>query len=793
VHAFIRGEGLEAYYRRREGAPAAGGPTVLAAVDPAPFAPLVRMLPDGAAQIDFTLEGIRCAACTWLIERVLARTAGVAFARVSYATHRARVRWDPAAVTLAAILLRVRATGYAPKPFSESERLLARRAEERDLLVRFGTAAFLSSQLMIYSAALYAGYFQGMDPGTHTAMEWIALALTVPVLLYAGLPLLRATLAGLRRGRFPMDALVVLGAWSAFAASVHGMIRGGEVYFDTAAMIVTLVLLGRFLELRAKGRASEALERLAELSPRTAERVTLGEDGAVISRTTVAVAALRVGDALEVRPGEKYAADGTVLAGESTADESLLTGEAKPVRKVPGAPVIGGSVNRFGTLVFTVTRTGRDTVLAKIVDAIEDAQASRPPVQILADRVVGVFVPAILLLAALTAAWHLRAGEPAERALLAGVAVLVIACPCSLGLATPLAVLVHSSLASAGGVLTKGGEVIEQAAGVRRAIFDKTGTLTVGALVVRELVPTPGAEAAEALRLAASVESRSEHVIGAALVEAARGRTLARVTAFEAIPGLGVRGVADGRRVLVGNRAFLAGEGVAMAGADGLGADRAAPATGSLTPVYAAVDGALALLVLLADGLRPEAPATVAALRAAGVAVSLVSGDEPTATSAAARGAGIEEFEAGALPVRKRELVRRFQAAGEGVLMIGDGINDAPALAEARLGIAMGRGTDIAMESAGAVLVRPDLRLVPWLVHLSRATRRVIRQNIFWAFFYNLLAIPLAMAGLLHPIVAAAAMAASSLFVVGNSLRIRRLAGAPPGPEAAVARERGTR
>jgi heavy metal translocating P-type ATPase len=505
--------------------------------------------------------------------------------------------------------------------------------------------------------------------------------------------------------------------------------------------------------------------------------VALVAGDAVGARETVAVEALRVGDAVEVRPGEKYAADGVVVSGESTADESLLTGEGRPVRKAAGAEVIGGSLNRFGTLVFRVARVGRDTVLAKIVDAVEDAQAARPAVQILADRVVGIFVPAILALAALTAAWHLSAGAPTERAFLAGVSVLVIACPCSLGLATPLAVLVHSSLASARGVLTKGGEVIEQAARVRRAVFDKTGTLTAGALVLREVVPAPGADAAEALRLAAALESRSEHAIGAALVEAARGRTLPDVAAFEALPGLGVRGIVDGRRIVVGNQALLEAEGVEVASVAIHAQTPAAVPTSGLTQVYASVDGRFLALFLLADGLRPEAAATVAALRSMGIAVSVVSGDDAEATRAAARGAGIDEFEAGARPVRKRELVRRMQEAGEGVLMVGDGINDAPALAEARLGIAMGRGTDIAMESAGAVLVRPDLRLVPWLVRLSRATLRVIRQNVFWAFFYNLLAVPLAMAGLLHPIVAAAAMAASSLFVVGNSLRIRRLAG----------------
>ncbi|MFC1657746.1 heavy metal translocating P-type ATPase metal-binding domain-containing protein, partial [Candidatus Moduliflexota bacterium] len=360
VFAFIREEGMEAFYRRRTWKEEDSFPSEpVSLTDRAPFEDIVR-LKDGRPAIDVYIDGIRCASCVWLVEKILQKTEGVVSARVNYATHKATVQWDPGRADLATILGRIGSTGYAPKPYSESESLLARRAESRDLLVRFGTAAFLSSQLMIYSIALYAGYFQGMAPATRRAFEFISLLLATPILFYAALPLVRTTLSGLRKMHFTMDSLIVLGSGSAYFYSIYGLTKGGEVYFDTAAMIVTLILLGRYLESQAKGKASEAVERLAELSPKRALRVLPGGSMGGDGRESVDVASLRPGDLVEVKPGEKFAADGVVVSGESSADESLITGESKPVPKPPGAQVIGGSLNRHGSLVFEVRKTGRD-------------------------------------------------------------------------------------------------------------------------------------------------------------------------------------------------------------------------------------------------------------------------------------------------------------------------------------------------------------------------------------------------------------------------------------------------
>lgn len=777
VWNFISEEGMSAFYRKRswrEEDSTGAGPVDVG--DTTAFEEKIRDR-DGSLEIDLYIDGIRCASCVWLVEKILQKTKGVRYARVGYGTHRARIRWDPAIVDLRRILGRIGSTGYAPKPYSESERARARRAESRDLLVRFGTAAFLSSQLMIYSVALYAGYFQGMTPETRRAFEVIALCLTTPVIFYAALPLLRNTLAGFRKLRFTMDSLIVLGAGSAYLFSIYGLARGGEVYFDTAAMIVTLILLGRYIESHAKGRASEAVERLSGLTPKRATKVLLAEGGKIRGRESVDIASLRTGDRVEVRPGEKYAADGIVLSGESSADESFITGESRPVPKAPGAQVVGGSVNRFGTLVFEVTRTGRETMLSRIIAAVEEAQESRPAIQGLADRVVGIFVPAILALAVLTILIHLRSGSAVEVSLMAGISVLVIACPCSLGLATPLAVLVYSGLSSSRGILVKGGEVAENAARIGTVIFDKTGTITTGAPVLRGVVPLDKSLGVDdCLEAAASVEIHSEHGLGAALVKAAGGRPLPEVSGFEARPGRGVAGMVQGRRICIGTVDHMRTEGCAVEkGGGGAAALRLAEERGD-TAVYMGWEGRARALFLFSDGLREEVREASARLRRDGIAVAIVSGDSVAATASAASRSGIEDYEAGADPVRKREIVAEAQAGGREVMMVGDGINDAPALTEARVGLAVGRGTDIAMESADAVLTRHDLLLVPWFLRTARGTLGIIRQNIFWAFFYNIVAVPLAVAGRLHPIVAAGAMASSSLFVVVNSLRIRSFA-----------------
>jgi Cu2+-exporting ATPase len=770
AYRLIHDEELDRYYAERRWNEV--GPPPPAAIDLAAFRAAVRE-EGGTAELDLLVDGIRCASCVWLNERLLSRTPGVLSARVSYATHRARIRFDPARTSLAALLERITTAGYAPRPWSDSARRAAGRAEVRDLLVRLGTAAFLVSQLMIYQTVLYAGSFQGIDPATRRLMEWISLGLTLPVFLYSGAPFLRATARSLRHGALGMDALVVAGSGAALLTSAHGMLRGGEVYFDTAAMIPTLVLAGRLVEAAARGRASEAVFRLAALQPREARRVRAAAGGGLV-REPVPVSALAPGDRIEVIPGERIPADGEVVEGLSEVDESLVTGEPAPVEKSPGAQVVGGTVNRFGALLVEVRRVGEGSVLAGIVRAVEEAQARKPRLQAVADRVVGVFVPALLVVAAGTAAGWLAAGAPLERAIMIGISVVVIACPCALGLATPIAVLVATGQAGARGILLRSGEALERAAKVTDAILDKTGTLTRGRPAVAEAVPLdPSVTTGELLSLAAAAERRSEHHLGTAVREAAGALPgpAAEPSAFRAVPGRGVVATVEGEEILVGNRALLAERGVVLsAEAEALAAAREARGD---TVVLVVRGGRVAGLLSLADPVRPEASPALAALRALGLEPRILSGDAERTTAAVARALGLPHT-AGASPTAKREEVERLQRTGRRVLFAGDGLNDAPALGQADVGVAVGRGTDVTLESADAILVRDDLSLLPDLIRLSRRTIAVIRQNVFWAFFYNAVAVPLAVAGLLHPIVAAAAMAASSLFVVGNSLRLGR-------------------
>jgi Cu2+-exporting ATPase len=773
VFALLHDEGLDQrYYAERRWSEHGPTPGILRAAGPAPKDDLaaydVRDAAGGAeAELELSIDGIRCASCVWLNERLLQRTPGVAAARVNYATHRARIRFDPGTVDLPHLLARVRAAGYEPRPWRESEQARERDAEVKDLFVRVGTAWFLASQLMIYSAALYAGYFQGIDRSTRSLLEWISIGLAAPVLFSAGAPFWRSAARALRHGRFNMDSLVVIGSGAALAFSVWQALRGGEVWSDTAAMIPTLVLTGRYVEARARRAASEAVSRLATLAPRTARLVAGGE------RREHPVSEVRPGDRVEVLPGERIPLDGRVIEGDSEADESLVTGESRPVAKRAGAAVIGGSINLNGSLILEVTRVGKETILAGIIRAVEEAQGAKPRIQAVADAVVGVFVPAVLLLAAGTVALHAGLGAGVEAALLHGIAVVVIACPCALGLATPVAVLVATGLATSRGLLVKGGDVLEAAGEATHVLLDKTGTVTRGRPSLREVAPLAGGDRDALLALAAAVERRSEHHVGRALVEAARALPPSpepRIVRFKAVPGRGIEATVDGRSVLIGSRAFLVDQGVPPP-PEGLSLAAPLEADGS-TVFFLAVDGKAEALFAVADPLREEAPAAIAALRALGLAVEVVSGDAGGTTAAIAGRLGVE-WTAEVTPAGKRGLVLARQLAGAKVVAVGDGINDAPALTQASVGVAMGRGADVTMESADAVLVRDDLRLLPELLLLARRTRAVIRQNVFWAFAYNAAAIPLAVAGLLHPIVGAGAMAFSSVFVVGNSLRLR--------------------
>jgi len=768
IYTLIRSEGLDAFYEKRKWDEAGLSSALKEEINIEPFAEQVRNAA-GKKEIDIFIDGIRCASCVWLNEKFLSRAKGVEYVRINYATHRARIRWDPESTGLEAILKRVLSIGYNPKPYSESEHFKAQKAETRDLLVRFGTAGFLSSQLMIYSTALYAGYFQGIERNIKHLFEIISLLLTLPVLFYSGMPFIKNTLNGLRRLSFTMDSLITLGAGSAFIYSIYQMTEGGPVYFDTTTMIITLILLGRYIESVAKGKASQSIEKLAELSPKEAHIVLTHDEREGIKKQLVPLASIKKGHLVEVVPGERIPVDGIVVSGESEVDESLITGEAKPVCKTPGNEVVGGSLNLFGTFIFRVTRTGKDTVLSGIIRAVEDAQQHKPKIQILADRIAGYFVPAILLIALATVAGYSLNNAPAQRSLMAGISVLVIACPCSLGLATPLAVLVFTSMASSKGLLIRNGEVIENASKITCVLFDKTGTVTMGKPELKEIImPEPGQSRTALISIAASIESLSEHSIGHAIAGASYNKYLP-VSGFRAIPGKGVEGRIEGRRIAIGNKALMQEN-----NSETDTFDETVRRYGNDTIAYMAWEEKVRALFIISDVVRNEAPGVVEELRRMNKTVWLVSGDNKITTDSIASSIGIEQTISESSPVEKREVVTGLQKKGERVMMVGDGINDAPALAEALVGLAMGKGTDIAIESADAVLVRNDLDLVPYFINLSRKAYAIIRQNIFWAFFYNLTAVPLAICGVLHPIIAAGAMAASSLMVVVNSMRIRK-------------------
>ena len=781
IYRLIRSEGLEEFYaKRREWTP---GPAEDKAVDISAFLDGLRPAGGNEIETDVILDGIRCASCVWLNEKILLRTKGISYANVNYATHRAKIRWDPGEIDIGAIISRIKSIGYTPKPLLPNAWEDEQKRQSRDLLIRFGTASFFSMQLMLFSIALYAGYFQGIDEKIKFIFHVISFALTTPVLFYAGWPIIKGSFRGLKNLTFNMDVLIAAGSLSAYLYSIQQMVSGGEVYFDTAAMIITLILLGRYIEAGAKRKASETISRLMQLSPREGRKLEVSPDQAVsndrlhlAARKMVPVSSIRPGDLLEVIPGEKISVDGLVLTGVSEADESMLTGESRPSPKADGSQVFGGTVNLFGSLVFRVTKTDKDTVLAQIIQAVSDAQARRAPIQSVADRAIGYFVPAVLLISLLTFLGWLYHGAPPSRALMNAVSVMVIACPCALGLATPLAILIGTSNGATRGILIKGGDVIEKAASVDFVVLDKTGTITEGKPVLSEAFAI-GIPLNEALRLALSLERRSEHSLGRAVVEAARGLDPYEVAGFSVVPGRGIRGTIHGKPALIGNRGFIESEGIngtidaALKGVHDL--DLMESEKSGSTVIFLCYDGSIRGVFVISDQVKKEASEAVDKLKKARLGVAMVTGDNLNTAEAVAKKTRIESVTAQASPMEKAGEIRRMEKEGRHVLMAGDGINDSPALVQATVGIAVGRATDIALESADIVVMRSDLRLVADAIALAKKTFRVIRQNIFWAFFYNFVALPLAILGILHPVMAAGAMAFSSLSVVGNSLRAR--------------------
>ena len=673
------------------------------------------------AQVILELEGMTCAGCASRIERRLNDIDGVE-ASVNLATEKAAVRYDDASLQVGALVAAVESVGYGAS-------LAGRAREEQPDSLRTRLAAAVALTLPLVLVAM-------VPPLRFDGWEWLAAALATPVVFCAGWQFHRTAVRNLRHRAVTMDTLVSLGTLAAWTWSIVALllVDGGDTYFEVAAVITTLILLGRFLEARARRRAGEALRALAELGVKEANVL---RDGVEVA---VPAAEVAVGDLFVVRPGEKIATDGVVVEGESAVDRSMLTGEPMPEDAAPGDEVVGATINVSGRLIVRATRVGVDTALAQIARLVAEAQTGKAPVQRLADRVSAVFVPVVIAIAIATLVGWLAATGDATAAFTASVAVLIIACPCALGLATPTALLVGTGRGAQLGILIRGPEVLERTRALTTIVLDKTGTVTEGRIrLVENGLP------AEALRLVGAVEAASEHPVGRAVAEAARAEfgALPPVEGFRNVAGRGVTGLVEGRRVEVDRGTVL-------------------------------LDGAVAGRLSVADSVKPTSAKAIADLRALGLTPVLVTGDSEENALRVAREVGVERVVAGVLPDQKAEEVRRLQAEGEVVGMVGDGINDSPALAQADLGLAIATGTDIAVEASDLTLVTGDLRAAADAIRLSRRVLATIKGNLFWAFAYNVAAIPLAVAGLLNPIVAAAAMAFSSVFVVTNSLRLRR-------------------
>jgi Cu2+-exporting ATPase len=719
--------------------------------------------------IHLLVEGIHCPACVWLIERALHKEAGVQTANVNLAAKRIHLRWDSTRNKLSDLIRALAKIGYSAVPYDPENAEGVIKKANRSMLYRLFFAGFAMMNLIWISIALYSGADKGEF---RDFFHWMGFALATPTLLYAGYPFFRGALGGLRVGQLTMDLPISIGLSVTYAYSTYITVTGsksGEVYFDTVTNLIFVILIGRYLEGMFRHQALSATKRLMELQPRVA---TVMQDG---EEKITPIRGVRLADQVLIKPGYKVPVDGIVLEGHSAVDESMLSGESAPVSKSAGDKVSAGTLNTSGALLVEVNSTLQNTILAKIIRLVEEAQASKAPIQRIADAIVPWFVLVTLLCAALTFyLWHF---DNFGLALMAATSVLIITCPCALGMATPMSVAVASGLGAKHGILIKNGLVLETLSRVTHFVFDKTGTLTEGRMSVAHLFIRTGFIENEVLRSAAAVERYSEHSIARAIISEAEAAQLAfrdvAVSGFQASPGLGVQAQADGKTVLLGSLAWLNRNGVT---ADAqLQAEATASEAQAMSCVHCAIAGAHVAAFALSDKLRPDAQQLVNELRAAGIAMTLLSGDRKTVAEAVARQLGGMDVIAEVLPQDKDLEIQRLQQGGAIVAMVGDGVNDAPALIRADVGIALGSGTDVSVDSADIVLMHNELDKVRLATLLSRRTLLTIRQNIGLSFVYNIIMVPLAMMAKVDPLLAAISMPISSLVVIGNAARIRNL------------------
>ncbi len=756
-----------------------------------------------SASVTIPIGGMTCAACSQRVEKVLAKLDGVESAAVNLATEKATVVYDPRRVRLSAIKAAIEKAGYQALEVSKAdaaeEDRVRRQKEIRAMWVRFIIAAVFSLPLLYIAMAPMIGFVslpfpRALEPMRYPLIYGLTeLILTIPVII-VGRRFYTVGFKALWQRSPNMDSLIAVGTSAAMIYSVYNVfqIAAGNMhavdalYFETAGVIITLILLGKTLEAVSKGRTSEAIKKLMGLAPKTATIIVDGEE------KEIPIDEVEIGDIVAVKPGGKIPVDGTVLDGHTAVDESMLTGESMPVDKKAGDPVYGASLNVSGAIRFRAEKVGSETALARIIQLVEDAQGSKAPIAQMADIVSGYFVPIVCAIAVVAGvAWFIGTGD-IEFALTIFISVLVIACPCALGLATPTAIMVGTGKGAEHGILIKGGEALETTHKISTIVFDKTGTITEGKPTVTDLLTGEGFAAEELLRLTASAETGSEHPLGQAIVREAKkkGLLLPPLEDFRAIAGRGIEAKANGAALLAGNRKLMEERGISLAPLE-KESDRLAKE--GKTPMYVALDGSLAGIIAVADVVKPSSRAAIARLHRMGIEVAMITGDNKKTAAAIAEQVGIDRVLAEVLPQDKAGEVKALQAEGRRVAMVGDGINDAPALAQADIGIAIGSGTDVAMESADIVLMRSDLTDVSTAIHLSKKTIRNIKQNLFWAFGYNTIGIPIA-AGVLHlfggpllnPIFAAAAMSLSSVSVLLNALRLKQFK--PPQEQRSVAK-----